>query len=80
MECLSHKVCYISEEEAQEALIQAHVKFMHGPINFYLCNNCGSYHLTSKGERNNELDSEATKDRIIKERKALSWEERLKSR
>ena len=50
---------YPTESIAEEALISAWITYQYthgnGPIGVYLCEDCGSYHLTSKGTINNKL-------------------------
>jgi len=78
--CSSHKVCYDSKEIAEEALLQNHAKNNYakgqGPVNVYLCDMCGCYHFTSKGEINPLLNSQ--KGRIDKLREASYWEDKLR--
>lgn len=78
MKCVTKKVGFSSPEEASKALVQARAKYSHGPVNFYYCTYCGSYHLTSKGKANEILSSEETKSKINKEAQASYWEDKLK--
>ena len=79
---VSRKVSYASEALALEALIQHHIRQHHspgkGPVNIYLCNHCGEWHFTSKGEHHPELQLPETQARIKKEREGLYWERRLR--
>ncbi len=84
MRCASGKVCHDTEHQAELALIQARARFgidlTKGPVNFYACNSCGTYHLTSKGEINSILEDPLVKDAIKKEHLAASWEDRFRRR
>lgn len=80
--CGSGKRLFESEAIALEALIQNHIVNTYnvgeGPRNVYLCNECGSWHFTSKGETHSFLDDEETMAKIKKERIASHWERKLK--
>lgn len=82
--CVTHKQCYDSKEIAEEALVQNRAKYHHtentGPINVYLCNLCGSYHFTSKGEKADILKSDDSKKRINLQKEANHWENKFKKR
>ena len=84
MRCASGKVCHDTENQAELALIQARARFgmdhTKGPINYYACNRCGAFHLTSKGDTNSILEDSAVKDAIKKEHMAASWEDRFRRR
>lgn len=82
MECVSKKVCYTSPEEAKEALLQAHVKYRHGPVSFYLCEFCGTYHLTSKKPTGDGdlLTSEETKEELKRKEEVQHWENHFNKR
>ena len=62
-----------TEIQAEEALIQSHILFTSTAINYYQCDICGQYHLTSKGDRNPILDNEAVKQKIKRERQSREW-------
>lgn len=79
---VSKKVIYQTDELALEALIQHHIRNFHqqgrGPKNIYLCDHCGLWHFTSKGEPHPELESSDVKERIKKEQLGEYWERRLR--
>lgn len=81
-ECISKKVRYPAEREAEEALIAAWVKFNNnhggGPVAVYRCDDCGDYHLTSKGEMNDRLKKMIDDKKIERLREASHWESKLK--
>ena len=66
--CSSKKIAYDSEVEIQEALIQSQINFTDGATNYYVCNICGCYHLTSSQEKNEILSDFDVQKRIEKER------------
>ncbi|MEL7005882.1 MAG: hypothetical protein AAFN93_24610 [Bacteroidota bacterium] len=76
--CVTNKRCYDSREIAEEALIENRSRYHHssksGPINVYLCELCGCYHFTSKGEQSDILKSQESKKRIDLQREANFWE------
>ncbi len=82
MGCVTGKTCFDSMEIAEEALIQNRIRNYHvdgmGPINVYQCENCGSWHFTSKGEPSKLLSLKETKERIRKGGEAYYWERKLK--
>jgi len=78
--CPTGKRSYLSAAIAEEALIQSHVIGNHregsGPINYYQCELCGNWHLTSKGD--SILIKEELKKRIDREKNAYEWEKKLR--
>lgn len=84
MRCSSGKRTYTTEALANEALLQAHVLFNYragaGPVNYYKCEDCGAYHLTSQGLMNEQLAKAQADGTIKKLRTAAEWNERFKGR
>ena len=81
MKCRSGKRAYQTEQEAEEALLGVRINFYHdasGPVNYYLCEDCGSYHLTSTGTTHPMLDDEDVLARIKLERESQEWERKLR--
>lgn len=82
--CVTNKQCYDSREIAEEALIQNRARYNHrpnaGPINVYLCDSCGCYHFTSKGELGDILKSDENRRRIDLQQEANHWEGKFKKR
>lgn len=80
--CSSGKRAYGSESLAVEALIEAHIQFNYrsgsGPVSIYLCDECGQYHLTSKGLMNERLTAALKDGTIARQRAAVQWQERFK--
>jgi len=81
VKCVSNKKVYPSKELAEEALIEAHSQFEFkggGPIAVYQCEDCGYFHLTSKGQMNQKL-AELLKDgKIQRSREANQWLHKIK--
>lgn len=75
---------YLTTVEAEEALIQAHINFNYGrtsgPIAWYKCEDCGYFHLTSKGPVNDKLLLNQKNGTIDKAKDAAEWERKLKRR
>ncbi len=73
MKCVTGKNGYYNEDEVQEALIRSHIRFPRAAVNYYLCQDCGEYHLTSQGERHPILDDPQTRQRIQREQQEQDW-------
>lgn len=54
-DCSTKKIGYASSNLAITALIELHLKSIGGPINYYKCQTCEQYHLTSRGPAIPEL-------------------------
>ncbi len=78
MSCVTKKNGYYSEEEVQEALVRSQIRFSLGAINYYLCNDCNEYHLTSQGVKHTLLSDPDVIIRIERERRTQEWEGRLR--
>ncbi|MFZ2906601.1 MAG: hypothetical protein WAZ98_10400 [Cyclobacteriaceae bacterium] len=82
--CTSNKKGYITEEIAVDALIEAHTKYQYkedsGPVGVYRCEDCGQYHLTSKGPANPRLQQMIREGKINLHREANQWLHKLKGR
>jgi hypothetical protein len=82
IKCVTQKKVYHTQELAEEALIGAHTRFDyaagHGPIAVYKCEDCGYYHLTSKGPTNVTLAQHLKSGKINRQKEADAWERKLK--
>lgn len=82
--CVTHKKIYTSKEIAEEALIGAHVRFHYssggGPVAVYQCDDCGHYHLTSRGPMNEKLASLLSSGKIKLQKEADRWESKWKKK
>lgn len=82
IKCVSHKKTYPSLEIAEDALIEAHTHFEYGrsggPVAVYQCEDCGLFHLTSKGVMNPRLARLITEGKIGREKVANQWLNKLK--
>lgn len=80
--CASGKKIYLTEELAIEALIEArtHSDFRpnQGPVAVYRCDDCGEYHLTSKGAMNEKLTLLIKNGKLTRLREASEWEKKLR--
>lgn len=82
--CVTGKRMYGSERLAEDVLLESWVRYDYrdhsGPVAVYRCDDCGRYHLTSKGPMNERL-AEAIKDGSIeKQKRGRAWEARVKRR
>jgi hypothetical protein len=84
MKCISHKRIYQTHQLAVDALINARTHFDYapnaGPIAVYQCEDCGYFHLTSKGEINETLAKHLKDGKIQLEKEANRWLHKLKKR
>lgn len=82
--CATRKRCYPTYELAEEALIGAHIAYNYSnssrPVGVYQCDDCGQYHLTSKGEVNARLKKMLDEGEILKQKEANWWEGKFKRR
>lgn len=80
--CPSHKKSYPSLTLAEDALIDAWIKFQYvpgsGPTTVYKCDDCGEYHFTSKGLMNEKLIDALASGKIKREREGKDWINKLK--
>lgn len=79
--CASGKRSYATAALAEEALLEAHIHFTferaNGPVTFYLCEDCGQYHLTSKGPVNERLAQLIKNGELARLKEAQAWARRL---
>jgi hypothetical protein len=84
IKCVSHKKVYPSEEIAEDALIEAQTRFDYsphgGPVAVYRCEDCGYFHLTSKGTMNQKLSNYIKDGNLNRQKEADRWESKLKRR
>jgi hypothetical protein len=82
--CPSHKKVYLTQEIAEDALIEARTRYDYaandGPIGVYKCDDCGYFHLTSQGEVNAKLSKFQSDGKIDLQKEANRWEEKLKNK
>lgn len=82
IKCVSGKRVYVTREQAEEALVGAHTRFDYargqGPVNVYRCDDCGYFHLTSKGPVNEVLQQRKKEGKIDREKEADAWLNKLK--
>ena len=80
--CITGKKTYPSPEIAEEALIGAWVTFDFragtGPVAVYQCEDCGYYHLTSKGEMNEKLAHHIAEGKIRRLKEADQWSKKFR--
>lgn len=82
IKCVTQKKVYLTPELAEEALLGAHIRFEYaagnGPVAVYRCDDCGYYHLTSKGPVSATLKENLKSGKIGREKEAQAWERKLK--
>lgn len=81
-DCSSGKRAYATEQLAEEALLGAHVHYDYrngsGPVSFYLCSDCGAYHLTSTGAMNPRLADAIANGSLKRDKEARRWEDKFR--
>jgi hypothetical protein len=84
IKCVSNKKAYLTENLAETALIDAQIHFDYGgrsgPIAFYKCEDCGHYHLTSKGPANKKLVDMIANGQLKRLKEGDRWTEKLKKK
>lgn len=82
IKCASQKKIYSTQEQAEEALLGAHTRFNYaegrGPVAVYKCDDCGYFHLTSKGPVNATLAQHLKEGKIDRQKLADEWLNKLK--
>jgi len=82
--CPSKKKTYLTESLAEEALLEARSTYDYGkgsaPIAVYRCEDCGYFHLTSKGTLNAKLDKHLKEGKITLQKEANHWLAKLKKK
>ena len=80
MSCTTGKKGFYTEYEVQEALIYSHIRFLKAANNYYLCDECGKYHLTSQGGLNPLFNDPKVQERIKREKQHQEWNARFNKR
>jgi hypothetical protein len=84
IKCITGKRVYLTQEIAEDVLIETRTKFdyanNHGPVAVYRCEDCGYYHLTSKGTMNTKLASYLSSGKIGRQKEADEWLKKIKKR
>lgn len=82
IKCVTGKNAYATQELAEEALISAHTRLDfakgQGPIATYKCDDCGYFHLTSKGSISPTLTHYLKAGKFEREKQANDWLNKLK--
>jgi hypothetical protein len=82
IKCVTNKKVYATQEMAEDMLIEAHTQFDYvpnnGPIAVYKCDDCGYYHLTSKGEMNPKLSQYLASKKSKIDKEASRWTDKFK--
>lgn len=82
--CITKKNQYPTQELAEEVLIELWTKNDYhtgqAPIAVYRCEDCGSFHLTSKGEMNPVLAKNISDKQHSIRKEASRWLDKFKKR
>jgi hypothetical protein len=75
---------YASREIAEDVLIESWIRFEYsqgsGPVAVYQCEDCGRFHLTSRGPMNERLADALSNGLIRRQREAKNWTDKFKRR
>ena len=84
IKCISSKKVYATSQIAEDALIEARTQFDYGPnkgpVAVYQCEDCGYFHLTSKGAVNPRLAQYISDGKLQRQKEANKWMEKIKRR
>jgi hypothetical protein len=73
---------YPTESIAEEALISAWITYQYthgnGPVGVYICEECGSFHLTSQGPINKKLEQAIASGKIQKSKEINAWLDKMR--
>ena len=78
MSCQSGKKGYYTETDVQEALSRSQIGFRSSATNYYVCEICGEFHLTSKAGMHPLLKDPEITERIRKEQQEQDWNKRFR--
>ena len=82
--CISGKRGYMTQEIAEDVLIEAHTRYEYrpqgGPIAVYQCEDCGQFHLTSKGPMNERLSRALSEGVISRQKEANRWLDKVRKK
>lgn len=82
--CITHKKVFLTLRQAEDALVDARIKYNYqnhlGPVGVYHCDECGYFHLTSKGIMNDTLKNHMDSGKLKLDKEAAHWLSKLKKR
>lgn len=83
MHCVSGKRMFLTEQLAEDVLLETYIRYNHsssqqGAIAIYRCDDCGQYHLTSRGPMNAKLQAAIADDSIKRQQEANHWLNKFK--
>lgn len=80
--CITGKKIYLTQGVAEDVLIDTQSKFEftsgNGPIAVYRCDDCGYYHLTSRGPMNERLAKFISDGKLNLQKEANRWLDKFK--
>ncbi len=78
--CPTGKRAFATEVQAEEVLIDTRVRHSndsHGPVGVYRCDDCGQFHLTSKGPMNARLAQYIKDGKLKLNQEAERWKSKF---
>lgn len=80
--CPTKKNVYQTRDQAVHALLDARVRYDftngNGPVAVYQCDECGYFHLTSKGPTDEVLTKQVSSGEIARRKEAARWLDKFK--
>jgi hypothetical protein len=82
--CSTGKKTYATETIAEDVLIELWTRFEYNensaPLAVYKCDDCGLYHLTSRGPMNNKLAQYLSSNKAKLNKEANKWLDKFKNK
>jgi hypothetical protein len=82
--CSTGKKVYDTQLIAEDVLIDLWTRFdyvqNHAPVSVYRCDDCGYYHLTSKGPMNDRLSAYLSSNKLKLNKEANRWLDKFKKK
>lgn len=82
--CVTGKKSYPNQFIAEQALIEAQAHYDYGrasgPVAVYRCEECGNFHLTSKGPINEKLAEAIKKGKLKALKEENQWTDKFRRR
>jgi hypothetical protein len=68
----------MAEDGLLEIWMRYNVRESNGPVSIYQCEDCGYFHLTSRGPMNERLSKYLSEGKIKRDQEAKYWEDKFK--
>ena len=82
--CISGKKAFDTQTIAEDVLIELWTKNeyveSHAPVSVYRCEDCGFYHLTSRGPMNEKLAQYLSSGKLKLDKEANRWLDKFRNK